>query len=161
MTGGEFLKSFGWNFVGGSDNLIGFRFDSAIPQGVEIFGDVLPNIPDHASFYIYTGDADNYEQKDWNSFLKQDLEEFFGKKSKLGQTSKPRLNVLNWIIPEVQAHGGVIDEHPSDKSEAELEQINNLVGNVVIFVQDPPPAAEQVQARFDSLVPLHESSCGG
>ena len=28
MTGGQFLKYYGWNFIGGSDSSLGWRFDS-------------------------------------------------------------------------------------------------------------------------------------
>ena len=54
----------------------------------------------------------------------------------------------------------MIDGHPSEKSEEELTRINNLVGNVAIFVQEKEPTKEEIQARFDNLVPLHESTCG-
>jgi hypothetical protein len=53
-----------------------------------------------------------------------------------------------------------MDEHPSIKSEEELTRINNVIGNVVIFTQEEEPTKEQVKARFDNLVPLHDSTCG-
>ena len=62
-------------------------------------------------------------------------------------------NVLDWLFPKASAHGGVIDEHPSEKSEEELTRINNLVGNVAIFVQEKEPTKEEIQAHFDNLVP--------
>ena len=58
------------------------------------------------------------------------------------------------------AHGEVMDEHPSSKSEEELTRINNVIGNVVIFAQEKEPTKEQIKARFDNLVPLHDSTCG-
>jgi len=162
MTGGEFLKYFGWNYIGGNDDLLGRRFDAGlVPQSVKIYGKLLPAVPEKANFYIYVGDKDSYEQKDWNSFLNKDLEEFFGKKSNLGQAHTSEFSVLNWLFLTAYAHGGEVDEHPSDKSEEELSSINNLIGNVVIFVQENEPTKEQIQARFNDLVPLQESTCGG
>jgi len=162
MTGGEFLKYFGWNFIGGDDEVLGRRYDAGImPSSVKIYGKVLPAVPDKANFYVYVGDKSDYQKKDWNDFLKQDIETFFGKKSNIGHSEEvSSANVLNWLFPKASAHGGVIDEHPSEKSEEELTRINNLVGNVAIFVQENEPTKEQIQARFDNLVPLHESTCG-
>ncbi len=161
MTGGEFLKSFGWNFIGGSDDLLGRRYDAGLmPSSVKIYGKLLPSIPEKANFYIYVGDKNNYQQKNWEDFLNQDLETFFGKKSNIGHNEVSSFNVLDWLFPKASAHGGVVDEHPSNKSEEELTRINNLIGNVVLFVQEKEPTEEQIKARFDNLVPLHESTCG-
>jgi hypothetical protein len=43
----------------------------------------------------------------------------------------------------------------------ELKSINNFLGDVVIFVQPEAPNVEQVQARFQSMVKLDKSVCGG
>lgn len=163
MTGGEFLKYFGWNYIGGNDEQIGRRYDagSIIPSSVKIYGKLLPSKPDNANYYVYVGDKDNYQKKSWDEFLNQDLETFFGKKSNIGHSDEvSSRSVLDWLFPKAYAHGGVMDEHPSSKSEEELTRINNVVGNVVIYVQEKEPTSEQIQARFDNLVPLHESSCG-
>ncbi len=162
MTGGEFLKYFGWNFVGGSDELLGRRYDAGVmPQSVKIYGKLLPALPDKSNYFVYVGDKNSYQQKSWDDFLKSDLETFFGKKSNIGHSEEITLNtVLDWLFPKTYAHGEVMDEHPSNKSEEELTRINNVIGNVVIFVQESEPKKDQIKARFDNLVPLHESSCG-
>lgn len=162
MTGGEFLKYFGWNFSGGSDGLLGRRYDNGLmPDSVKIYGRGLPSISEKTNFYVYVGDKNDYQQKNWNDFLKQDLETFFGKKSNIGHSEEVSFsNVISWLFPKAFAHGGEIDEHPSSKSEEELTRINNLVGNVVIFAQDKEPTKEQIKARFNSLVLLHDSTCG-
>lgn len=162
MTGGEFLKYFGWNFSGGSGELLGWRYDDGlIPNSVKIYGKLLPSISKKTNFYVYIGDRKDYQQKSWNDFLNQDLETFFGKKSNIGHSEELSFrNVLNWLFPKASAHGDEIDEHPSSKSEEELTRINNLVGNVVIFAQDKEPTKEQIKGRFDKLVPLHQSTCG-
>lgn len=162
MTGGEFLKYFGWNFIGGSDELLGRRYDAGVmPQSVKIYGKLLPSLPDKANFFVYVGDKNSYQQKSWNEFLNQNLETFFGKKSNIGHSDEVSSNtVLDWLFPKAYAHGEVMDEHPSIKSEEELTRINNVIGNVVIFTQEEEPTKEQVKARFDNLVPLHDSTCG-
>lgn len=162
MTGGEFLKDFGWNFIGGSDELLGRRYDAGVkPQPVKIYGKLLPAIPDNTNYFVYVGDKNSYQQKSWNDFLNQDLETFFGKKSNIGHSEEVSFNtVVNWLFPKAYAHGEVMDEHPSGKSEEELTRINNVIGNVVIFTQEKEPTKEQIKARFDNLVPLHDSTCG-
>ena len=162
MTGGEFLKYFGWNFIGGSDELLGRRYDAGVmPQSVKIYGKLLPSLPDKTNFFVYVGDKNSYQQKSWNNFLNQNLETFFGKKSNIGHSDEVSSNtVLDWLFPKAYAHGGVMDEHPSNQSEEELTRINNVIGNVVIFVQEKEPTKEQIKARFDNLVPLHDSTCG-
>lgn len=162
MTGGEFLKYFGWNFIGGSDDLLGRRYDTGLmPQSVKIYGEVLPSLPDKTDFFVYVGDKDSYQQKKWDDFINKDLETFFGKKSNIGHSEGFSLNpFLDWIFPKAYAHGEVIDEHPTSKSEEELTRINNLVGNVVVFAQEKEPTKEQISTRFDNLVQLRESTCG-
>lgn len=162
MTGGEFLKYFGWNMTGGSNELLGRRFDAgAMPQPVKVYGKLLPSLPEKANFYVYVGDKNGYQQKNWDDFLNQDLEAFFGKKSNIGHPEEVTTNrVLDWLFPKTYAHGGVMDEHPSSKSEEELTRINNVIGNVVIFAQEKEPTKDEIKARFNNLVPLHESTCG-
>lgn len=161
MTGGEFLKYFGWNFIGGNDASLGRRYDAGLkPSSVKIYGKLLPSTADKTNFYVYVGDKNSYQQKSWNDFLNQDLETFFGKQSNIGHGDGVSFNPLDWLFPKAEAHGGVMDEHPSSKSEEELTRINNLVGNVVIFAQQKEPTKEQVKARFDNLVALHDSTCG-
>lgn len=64
MTGGEFLKEFGWNYIGGNDGVLGQRYDDSLkPNSVKIYGKLLPSVPENANFYVYTGDKDAYEQK--------------------------------------------------------------------------------------------------
>jgi hypothetical protein len=162
MTGGEFLKDFGWNYIGGNDELLGRRYDDGVkPLEVNIYGKYLPQLPEKSNFYVYIGDKDAYEQKSWDNFLNQDLETFFGKKSNIGHSEEvSSSSFLDKIFPRAYAHGEVMDEHASDKSEEELTRINNLVGNVVIFAQEKAPSSQQINERFDKLVPLHESTCG-
>lgn len=162
MTGGEFLKYFGWNFIGGDDEVLGRRFDQGMMNMPHVmrYGDLLPEVPADANFYVYTGDENTYEKKSWDDFLNQNLEDFFGKQSNLKQGEQAsRWDSL--LFKNAAAHGGVNDGHDEDLSEAELTRVNNLIGNVVIFAQNDEPTDEQIRERFNNLVPLQDSTCGG
>ena len=86
------------------------------------------------------------------------------------------------LFRSVFAHGGIIDgdedakvaslpgstnssslssTETKPKTEEELKEINNLLGNVVIFVQSTEPTQEQIKKQFDVLEPLSPSTCGG
>jgi hypothetical protein len=162
MTGGEFIKYYGWNFIGGQEDSLGYRYDQGVvsPSKIPIAGEFLPQLPSITSFFVYTGDANGYERKDWNDFLRQDLEAFFGKQSSVPPPEESTFNLGNWLFPKVSAHSEVDDGHDA-KDEAELTRINNLIGNVVIFVQEQEPSEGQIKERFNKLVPLQDSTCGG
>ncbi len=166
MTGGELLKFYGWNYIGGNENNLGRRYDTKFLFGesVNIVGKVLPEVPDNSEFYVYTGDENAYTKRDWNDFLRQDFEEFFGKHSNLDAANNPAtsFNLMNWLIPKASAHGDEVDvQSDSTKTTEELTRINNLIGNVVIFVQKDEPTQEQIKTRFNNLIPLSDSTCGG
>ena len=135
MTGGEFLKYFGWNFIGGNGDLMGYRYDDGlVPVPVKIYGRSLPTVPEGSKYYIYIGNKDSYKQKNWDDFLSQDIETFIGKKSAIGHDDKVSSatgEIIDWLSGKVYAHGEVMDGHnTSDKSEEELIRINNLVGKI-------------------------------
>lgn len=167
ITGGEFLKFYGWNLIGGEDDSLGRRYDQGMMRmhHVRTAGDLLPEVSDSANYYIYIGDENSYEQKNWDEFLEMDLEDFLGKKSYLNTDDETSFSPLDWFTQKAYAHGDEDDDHndaPEFENEEErLERINNLIGNIVIFVQETEPSDEQIQERFDSLVPLSDSVCGG
>jgi hypothetical protein len=156
MTGGLFLKDFGWNYVGGQDGLLGYRFDS-LPQikKVPIHGNELPAVPQGDNFYVYSGDGHSYRERTFNGFLHQDFEVFFNHASNL-PASKPKTGFLNWLAPAAYAH----EAGAANLTEPQLQQLNNLIGNAVIFVQKNKPSDAQVKDRFNHLEPLADSVCG-
>lgn len=141
ITGGLVLKNYGWNYVGGVNDLLGYRFDDfGKIQAVPIHGDVIPKPNESARMFVYIGDASGYTQKDFQDFTQDDLETFFG----------------------VESNFPAQDPGHSDETAAEaLVRINNLLGNVVIFAQEQEPTQEQIAERFNNLVPLTDSTCGG
>jgi hypothetical protein len=168
ITGGELLKYYGWNLIGGDDDSMGTRFDQGFMSmhRIPTYGDLLPDVPEGANYYIYTGDEHEYEKRDWEEFLNSDLEDFFGVESLLhSDEDVSGFNILDLFSGKAYAHGDVVDEHDEadgDETEEErLTRINNLIGNVVIFVQSEEPSDEQIVERFNSLSPLTDSVCGG
>jgi hypothetical protein len=164
VTGGEFLKYYGWNNIGGIDESLGKRYDTGLlsPTDISIYGNLLPEVSEDSNYYTYIGEENNYIKKDWNEFLSSDLEEFFGQESSI-DNSVTSFNIFDWFSPKASAHGNEVksDHEESDLSEEELSRINNLIGNVVIFVQNEEPSSQEINDKFSELVPLHESTCGG
>jgi len=165
ITGGMVLKNYGLNRIGGADGALGYRFD-ALPKltKVPIHGNDLPGVSNTANLYVYSGTEAGFRERKLNDFLHQDLEIFFGVKSNFpGQDESA--GIWDRLFPKAAAHAG--HDHNNNevlKTETEDERrtrINNLLGNVVIFAQDTQPTTAEVQARFDALEPLSDSTCGG
>ncbi len=169
MTGGMVLKYYGWNYIGGLSNTLGYKLNPLNDiQKVNTHGNFLPSLPEASKLYVFTGDENGFKERNIKDFLKQDLEQFFGVTSnspshELNQQSKT--DSLNMLLPKALAHGGSddgADGEPGEESKQEkLTRINNLIGNVVIFAQSNKPTDEQVRERINSLEPLTESTCGG
>lgn len=167
MTGGMVMKYYGWNYIGGLDNALGYKLDNLKDiQKVTTHGNVLPAVPADAKFYIYTGDENGYQERSFEDWKNKDLEEFFGKVSNFPahELNKQQSNLLNKLFPKAYAHG--TEDHPEPASnnetdEQRLTRINNLIGNVVIFVQKDKPTNQQIKERFNDLEPLSDSTCGG
>ncbi|MGH7196460.1 MAG: hypothetical protein ACREGJ_01680 [Candidatus Saccharimonadales bacterium] len=162
MTGGMVLKYYGWNFIGGLPNSMGYKVDDLSNiRSVPLHGKILPAVPAHAKFYVFMGDQSWYLEQTFDGFLKKDLEDFFEKQSNL--PAEEQATLLNMLFAKASAHGGVDDGHPngSETQEQRLQRINNLLGNVVIFVQKDRPSDAQIRERFSKLEPLTDSTCGG
>lgn len=167
MTGGMVMKYYGWNYIGGIKGALGYKLDSIQDiQKVNIHGNFLPAVPDDAQFYVYTGDESSYTERSFSDWKSQDLEQFFGNTSNFpAHEQNKQTSLLDRVFPQALAHGGVedgSDGEPGEESEEEkLTRINNMVGNVVIFVQKDKPTDQQVKERLNDLEPLSESTCGG
>lgn len=168
ITGGLVLKNYGWDFIGGPDELLGYRLDQ-LPkvEAVPVFGDVLPTpAGDNTKIWVYVGDENGFKQKTQEEFLDQTLEEFFGVMSRIN-TEESQVSFMNLLFPAAYAHGDEVHDESNPEtqtvmpSEDELKAINNLLGNVVIFAQDQQPTDQEISARFNALTPLSRSTCGG
>jgi hypothetical protein len=219
VTGGEVLKFYGLNKIGGLDGYMGVKLDDLQKfkfTPIPIHSKSLPQPRPNDKFWVYTGEKDNFKKRDFNDFVSQDLETFFGKNSSVREGNEQ--NTAGLTLPgsiDVSAHNGVSHGTASESeqhdakttkeqasingknssnnislyeqarkelsqtaapvkefsstapgnekipTEEELKDINNLLGNVVIFVQPDEPANNQVKLRFDNLEPLTKSVCGG
>ncbi len=160
MTGGLALKNYGWNFVGGKSNILGYRMDG-LPRvkAVPIHGNSLPALPNDV-LWVYTGDEHGYQKRSFEDFKNQDLETFFGVASNFPKTVQAG-GVMDRLFPRAFAHGAALSAGADETDAERLTRINNLLGNVVIFVQKYEPSDAQVKARFADLEPLSDSTCGG
>jgi len=170
MTGGIVMKNYGWNYSGGISNTLGYRLDDLPrPQRVMIHGNVLPAVPKGANFYVYSGDENSYKERSFDDWKNQNLETFFGTKSNFSadMINKSYASWFDKLFPKAYAHGTANDADGDDgdaKTETEQEKrtrINNLIGNVVIFAQEDKPSDQQIKDRFNVLIPLEDSTCGG
>lgn len=166
ITGGQVLKNYGWNMIGGPDNVLGYRMDDLPKVGkVPIHGNVLPELPKDAKIWVYTGNEQSYDKRPLDAFTKEKLERFFGKKSNFLTYEPDSGGLVDWFFPKASAHAG--HDHSTEATtvietdEERRTRIQNLIGNVVIFVQPQEPAADQITARFKNLEPLSDSTCGG
>jgi hypothetical protein len=223
-TGGQFLKFYGLNFIGGMDQYMGFKLDE-LPKitPIPIHSNSLPKPRDGDKFFVYSGtetlEGWKYQKRNFDDFIKQDFETFFGKESQVRKDFEENkknqssiLRILNSI--QISAHEGkdhkTLDEetkhnmevaeklranilnnqtaigaNPSNSNQVatssttnssqnatqpktydpisgeELKSINNFIGDVVIFVQKEEPTNEQILSRFQSMIKLDKSSCGG
>lgn len=152
ITGGMMLKYYGLNLIGGPEGRLGWKMSSNLmsAQPVPNRTDSLPEVPEGHEIYVFIKTTDGFKEKPISEFLEQDLETFFEKKSNLGTAPE---GLLDWLFPKAQAHG--------DGDGHELEALNNLVGDVAIYIQPERPSDEQITEAFENLIELPESTCGG
>ncbi len=164
ITGGQVMKYYGWDYIGGIDNALGYRFDKLLqPKRVPTHGNVLPAISKDAQFYVYSGDEKSYKLRHFDDWKSQDLEKFFGTTSNFPahKLNQEKRSLRDSLFPKANAHGDEAHEQQSTATDENRTRVNNLIGNVVIFVQEAKPSDKQVSDRFDKLQPLSDSTCGG
>lgn len=169
MTGGMVMKYYGWNYIGGISNALGYKLDDLKdPQKVTTHGNYLPQVSEQDNFYVFTGNENGYKQRSFEDWKNQDLEQFFGVTSNSPSHKINNGEQVTWLdrlFPKAYAHSGEDDGNdgePGEETEQEkLTRINNLIGNVVIFAQKDKPTDQQIKDRFDDLEPLSDSTCGG
>lgn len=169
-TGGQVLKYYGANLIGGPDDSLGYRIENPFNiSEVPVFGNQLPDL--NQQLWVYSGSADNYTLRSTDEFLNEDFETFFGKQSNVQPN---RTSLLDALFPKAYAHtseeSGHNDAGHNDittqsgaaaPSQQDLTRLQNLLGDVVIFAQKDKPTDAQVAERFKNLVPLTDSVCGG
>ena len=172
MTGGMVMKYYGWNYIGGIDDALGYKLnDLSDIQKVTTHGNYLSPVAKDDTFYIYTGDENGYQKQSFDDWKNKDLEDFFGKTSNSPSHELNKsgdVGVLDTLFPKAYAHGTADDADgddgatvPTETEQEKLIRINNLLGNIVVFVQKDAPTDQQIKDRFNDLEPLTDSTCGG
>ena len=168
ITGGEFLKNYGVNLIGGQDDKLGYQLYELTKfkiAPVAIFGKVLPQPEKNDKLWIYSGDKDSFKPRIIEEFKSQDFEKFFGADSQVRKDEEKygdKISFLYSIKVNAENSSSVTSSAvPISKTEEELKAINNLLGNVVIFVQSTEPTQDLIKKQFDQLEPLSPSTCGG
>jgi hypothetical protein len=154
ITGGELLKFYGLNEIGGFDDNLGYTLaGDGFIKTVPIQGKLINNSTNNSKIWIYTGDTNQFKKQDTKLFLKKDLEKFLGKKSKL-TIQRENISFLGIL--------GFADSGDNKQiSDKELENIQDLIGNIVVFIQYDEPNSTEIQEKFKNLVELDKSVCGG
>jgi hypothetical protein len=111
VTGGLLLKNYGWNFIGGPGDTLGYRFDQ-LPKllRVPIHGAALPPPPDGGDFYIYTGDQTGNKERNWDDFLRQDLVQFLPAAAGPGNDEAAKLNDVHGSVVIFAQEGKPTDQ---------------------------------------------------
>jgi len=182
ITGGQVLKNYGINYIGGLDDSLGFRLDNGhFLQNLKVHGQFFnKNEYSNKNLYIYVGKSDDFSKKEKNDFLHKPLSEFFGKGATTtsffnsiqvnaddGSHSTPSPageKVLEARQKDSQKYQGKTDEEVKKElgiDDKNLKELNNVLGDLVIFIEDKEPTNEQIKAKFNSLQPLPVSICGG
>lgn len=161
MTGGIVLKNYGWNFIGGQSGVLGYKLDT-LPKirKIPTHGNPLPPLSPQTRLFVYIGDQNSYQEKSFDDFISQDLEQFFDKKSNLDIESTEGATILDTLFPTAKAADKQHGQH-SETEDEKLTRVNNLLGNVVIFAQNEKPHDAAIKERFNKLDPLSLSTCGG
>ncbi|HIA91607.1 TPA: hypothetical protein EYO12_00635 [Candidatus Saccharibacteria bacterium] len=150
VTGAQLLGYYG-NSVGGVDGTLGYKQNSLTDwEKVPAHGDLLDNTLKD-SMWVYAATDSGLELRDIDAFLNDDLETFFGDQSSF---NPPETSFLNRFFPVAHAQEDLPDE-------SDLKRIQNLIGDVVIFIQDTEPTAEQIESARINFIELENSVCGG
>lgn len=185
ITGGQVLKYYGLNYVGGFNDTLGYANtpDSGFwPKRIAIKDKLLnkPSAGKKAHIYV----VEDYEskklvKKSLDKFLNKSIEEFFGKTSTIQSNNSNKLT--NPFAIKANAHitdtphdhdenGQPVDDKKtettsnSDKkalSQEELKEVNNLVGDVLIYFQNDVPTNEELGSQMEEFKDLQPSVCGG
>lgn len=159
ITGGQVLKYYGLNLIGGDENEFTYQPErNIIPTTVPIRGQLIPTPAKDTNYWVYTGSESDYQERGIDEFTSQDLEEFFGVKS---QITIGREQEDEFSLKHLHGHAQETIDGEAEPTQDELKALNNVLGDVVIFAQEEEPAEEEIQARFEKMLPLENSTCGG
>jgi hypothetical protein len=146
-TGGQFLKFYGLNLIGGLDNYLGFKLDE-LPKitPVPIHSNSLPKPRTTDKFFVYTGEEVDgkwqIRSRNWQDFVNQDFETFLGKESQVRKDEEKygtkRSSFQLPLTITTQAHNGeehaTLDEATKHEMLTKERALANTKNNQVISV---------------------------
>jgi hypothetical protein len=137
MTGGQMLKFYGLNYIGGLDAYMGFEMDK-LPKvtAVPIHSNSLPAPRPDDKFWVYTGvenpDGSNQwsvQKKEFKDFVNQDFETFFGKESQVRKDNeKYKVSYSTGLFGSIsaKAHSGIEHSSLTEEQNHLLEEREKL-----------------------------------
>lgn len=166
ITGGQVLKYYGLNYIKGDDDKLGVRKDEdGNKVDVPIRGNLLPEPNKDSKVWVYISDdsnEDGYVKYDTNKFLKTDFEEIYGIESTAYAHS---VDIHDENMNDDTSMEGEDDTSPYSEepefTQDQLSQLNNVLGDLVIFIQNEEPSNDKITNRFNDFEQLGKSICGG
>lgn len=151
VTGGQLLKYYGLNYIKGGQELLGTRTDdTGAKVDVPIRGEILPKPSEGSRMWVYVNDSSDdlgYVEYDNNGFLKTDIEKVL-----TGYSEEQSASVNDDTIST---------DTNNEYTQKELSIINNVLGDIVVYVQQSEPTQEELTEAFKNFSQLEESVCGG
>jgi hypothetical protein len=153
ITGGEILKYYGLNLVGGPNDILGYRLKGfSIPQAIQTKNKINTKPAKQQKTFVYQNRQDGYAKIDPLDFLYKDIELVLKKSNiRLQREESQPAGVLG-----VKAFAQ--DEKPivqQQEFESKLSLDYDLIGNVVVFVADLEPTEDVIIDRFNNFIPLN------
>jgi hypothetical protein len=153
ITGGEILKYYGLNLVGGSDNTLGYRFSGlSKPQAIETLKGISVKPTKQQKTFVYQNRQDGYTKIDPLDFLFKDIEVVVKKSNIRLQREQSQPNNFFGIKTLAQSEKPVVQQQ---EFESNLSLDYDLIGNVVVFVEDSEPSEDRIIDRFNNFIPLN------
>jgi uncharacterized protein YneF (UPF0154 family) len=152
ITGGEILKYYGLNLVGGFDDVLGYRVKKNF--GVEAIKPFQGNgisVSKKSKVFAYFKRQDGYEKLDQLDFLFKDIE-LAVKKSNI------RLEREHAKTPGLFGIRVFAEEKPKieqQEFESKLSLDYDLIGNIVVFFEESEPTEDRIIDRFNNFIPLN------
>jgi hypothetical protein len=178
MTGGQMLKFYGLNLIGGLDGYIGFKMDK-LPKitPVPIYGKHLPEPRKEDQFWVYTGVENKdekgilngnweFQKRNFEDFKNKSFEEFFGVESQARKDLErygivDQKSFLEFGKVTTYAHGGVEHANQSEEQKhllelGELANTENLNNQVV--AQNQNQDSSQISSQTSSQSSSQDST---
>jgi hypothetical protein len=153
ITGGEILKYYGLNLVGGSDDTLGYRFNGfSRPQVIQTLKALDLKPSKQQKTFVYQNRQDGYTKIDPLDFLFKDIELVVKKSNIRLQREQSQPKSVLGVRAFAQSEKPVVQQQ---EFESKLSLDYDLIGNVVVFISDEEPTEEKIIDRFNNFIPLN------